>query len=150
MIVASSGRHLILFAAAVVVSLFAASCGRDNPNGPSAASLTGTWTSSDQQLRWELRQSGTAVTGTEIVVETGLRTAIAGTVADGQFEYRVVTQETTEYFTPETPVRVQWGWAVSAAVQGDRMIGSMYWFGAPGQYPRTFHSLTIVKVDRGR
>src|SRR5262245_11866938 len=99
--VAPSTRRTCLAVAVACLAAIAGACGKDSPTTPSSAGatgLTGPWASTDGRYRWTLVQSGSSVTGEEIEVETGRRTAIAGTVDGQQFTYTIVTRQTETEF----------------------------------------------------
>ena len=148
--VGRSQRRTRLAVVALFVATLAAACAKNAPTAPTAAGLTGPWASTDGRYRWTLVQSGSSVTGEEIDVETGQRTAIAGKLDGQQFSYTIVTRQTETEFTPGQPIKVDWGYSLFADVSGDRMTGHFSSFGIPGAYPRAWYYVTIVRVDHAR
>jgi hypothetical protein len=45
---------------------------------------------------------------------------------------------------------VEHGWRITATVAGNRMTGTISWFGIAGRYPRVIQEITFVRVGATR
>ncbi len=131
----------------VLACLAAAACSSEQPTEPTRSrGVTGSWVANDQRLRLDLVASGSTVQGTATYLDgTAPPTPIVQEITDSDVGFRVVTGESLVTFL-DPPQMVQEGWRITAEVTGDRMIGTISWFGVAGRYPRVIQPITFVRL----